>query len=494
MCLVLVFACIAAISPFAFGDLYFAGNDTLTWAASLTFCESFGSSLASIHSFDEYNAALNVCQDINVEKNTEYACWLGLNDIQSESVWQWSDGSALSFGFDVDGQPVSGSDTPPWAEEEPNNFNGEDCVEVSFWASIGVGMNDISCDTLNYAMCNAADELQYFVSDELMNWTQALAYCESFGTSLASIHSLNDSLAALDTPFNYATDTHCWIGLNKLPDASTPWQWADGTAVDFGFTDTGSPISSFYQWRLQEPNNEAGDEFCVEYYGYISALNDNDCTVQQYPICNAVTSPPTTSDPTTSNPSTAAPSQDPTTQPHNEISTEISVTLTTTRDTNGENDMESSKNDVTITTLIIIIASVVVVCGGFLFCSIFLILRFYQRQISRAAAEGHENEPRALSMSDLKVVDDRDETSPTPQPGMMKGELAVAFAEQQPNNQDQVQQTMAKQGEISTTNVSLKMQRPSVIEEPQPEMSSSYCEDMYDSVDKNDATTKDDDE
>ena len=44
--------------------------------------------------------------------------WLGLNDIEDESIWRWSDGSPTSFINFKDGQP--------------NNFGdqNEDCVAM----------------------------------------------------------------------------------------------------------------------------------------------------------------------------------------------------------------------------------------------------------------------------------------------------------------------------------------------------------------------------
>ena len=55
--------------------------------------------------------------------------WVGLNDLEEEGVWAWSDGSALDF--------------EAWNDGEPNDSGGEDCGHLSTWGD--GGWNDIPC-------------------------------------------------------------------------------------------------------------------------------------------------------------------------------------------------------------------------------------------------------------------------------------------------------------------------------------------------------------
>eukprot|EP00485_Elphidium_margaritaceum_P007514 CAMPEP_0202690668 /NCGR_PEP_ID=MMETSP1385-20130828/5588_1 /ASSEMBLY_ACC=CAM_ASM_000861 /TAXON_ID=933848 /ORGANISM="Elphidium margaritaceum" /LENGTH=469 /DNA_ID=CAMNT_0049345949 /DNA_START=61 /DNA_END=1470 /DNA_ORIENTATION=+ len=174
----------------------------------------------------------------------------------------------------------------------------------------------------------------------------------------------------------------------------------------------------------------------------------------------------------------------------------MSEIVTTTEAANDESDNERLSGNGLIR--IVIIVSIVVACGCVLFCSIFLIWHFYRGQISRAhtaTANGDNRERDPLSISDLHVAVDRDDDDladlpPSPQPGMRKGKSHIAFAAG--HNSVRVKQVHNQQGEQTMCK---QVGEPSMIEGRERTMSSSSnCEDMYDSADKNTATTKVDDE
>nr|XP_039268231.1 CD209 antigen-like protein E [Styela clava] len=68
--------------------------------------------------------------------------WIGLNDIEREGVWVWSDGNILTDIRSI-----------PWRNGEPNNDGNEDCGEY-LWRTTDDGVNDTEC----YSHCAYACE------------------------------------------------------------------------------------------------------------------------------------------------------------------------------------------------------------------------------------------------------------------------------------------------------------------------------------------------
>ena len=64
--------------------------------------------------------------------------WIGLNDIATEGLFSWVDGSPNKFRY--------------WAEKQPNDFRGEDCVHT-LGAKHGYSWNDVDCSTCHQYTC-----------------------------------------------------------------------------------------------------------------------------------------------------------------------------------------------------------------------------------------------------------------------------------------------------------------------------------------------------
>ena len=90
-----------------------------SWHEARDNCLALGGDLVSIENFLEYQYLFY----FQYQSGEKGAMWLGLNDQERSGIWQWSDGTPLSFAFWMDGQP--------------NTYGGmdEDCV--------GAVMNDI---------------------------------------------------------------------------------------------------------------------------------------------------------------------------------------------------------------------------------------------------------------------------------------------------------------------------------------------------------------
>eukprot|EP01083_Nonionella_stella_P173871 601098_1 len=104
-------------------------------------------------------------------------------------------------------------------------------VLVILWFSI--------CNTANSLYIDISDETSYYVSPNVLIWRSANNYCRNIcGSSLISIHSLNDHLAAqlsfTNTAFAHSMPTaNIWLGL-YYSTRDNVWRWSDSTVFDYG--------------------------------------------------------------------------------------------------------------------------------------------------------------------------------------------------------------------------------------------------------------------
>ena len=122
-------------------------------------------------------------------------------------------------------------------------------------------------------------------------WNDSLLYCqETYGTSLASIHSASDNSDARAAANGVGITERSiivWIGLNDLSNESV-LVWTDGTSVNYT------------NWSTGNPSNSGGIEHCTQLLATNGAWNDIACEPPYGGswqaggfICNSPTSAPT---------------------------------------------------------------------------------------------------------------------------------------------------------------------------------------------------------
>ena len=116
------------------GSCYFTSETCQTWSNASTICRNMGANLPAIETQEE-----NVY--IQHRHNGDKA-WIGLNDIATEGLFSWVDGSPNKFRY--------------WAEKQPNDFRGEDCVHT-LGARHGYTWNDVDCSACHQYTCKKGE-------------------------------------------------------------------------------------------------------------------------------------------------------------------------------------------------------------------------------------------------------------------------------------------------------------------------------------------------
>ncbi|XP_052258892.1 macrophage mannose receptor 1-like [Dreissena polymorpha] len=256
------------------GYCYNVFSTKLSWFSARVTCRSLGANLASFHSRSEEQQAL---------RYGYYTVWIGLNDLDTEKGYTWTDGTGLNY--------------TNWAQGEPNDSDGtDDCVEVN---AVGHNWNDNSCYIANAYMCKIIKGVPlrvqptsvqptqasacnndpnwrlfngscYYVSQPRASWYDARDFCAQNGGDLMSAHSLQEN-NFLITLMTSTVGSDCWIGL--FDKGSNQFGWADGTPVDYT------------HWSGNEPNDAFGSENCGQIQAFNGYWNDNDCNEQFHYIC-----------------------------------------------------------------------------------------------------------------------------------------------------------------------------------------------------------------
>ncbi|NWX97025.1 MRC1 protein, partial [Nothoprocta ornata] len=259
-----------------------------TWFGARDFCRAIGGDLASIHSEEEQNLISNL------ERKYLYSSyWMGLNALDSERGFIWSDGSPVNF--------------EKWSNGEPNNYDGnEKCGVFDGYSSMK--WNDLFCEHMNAYVCQIKKGVtlkpeptftfnyeydvseddwimyhhkEYYFSKEAMPMEKARDFCKTNGGDLAAIESESERTFLWKYCFYKNLGNSFYIGLSVSLDRT--FRWMDGSPVNY------------VAWAPNEPNFANDDENCVVMYSQTGTWNDLNCGSVERFICerhNATVRPP----------------------------------------------------------------------------------------------------------------------------------------------------------------------------------------------------------
>ncbi|XP_045910186.1 CD209 antigen-like protein C isoform X2 [Micropterus dolomieu] len=108
---------------------YLLSTKSETWEKGREDCKGRGADLVVIDSSEEQEFLTKV-----INQDT----WIGLNDIENEGTWKWTDGTPLTLSYWFTRQPDNGDGDPQWGEE--------DCAHIRADTKTGGNWNDRRCD------------------------------------------------------------------------------------------------------------------------------------------------------------------------------------------------------------------------------------------------------------------------------------------------------------------------------------------------------------
>ena len=199
---------------------FFYVSANMTGDEARSYCESLGTTLATINRADDNMTAAELCKD-----GGGILCWIGLDDKTTEGSPAWQDATPASY---------QNWNTRSYGDSQGSSY---DCVNIS-----GVDQSWMEYTSWQYSLCSATDRAgticngpemkrEYVFVNQELTGDAAEAYCESLGSdyTLATITSEteNDEVAALCAASGMIL---CRTGLNDTTTEGTA-QFQDGAPV-----------------------------------------------------------------------------------------------------------------------------------------------------------------------------------------------------------------------------------------------------------------------
>ncbi|CAH3127383.1 unnamed protein product [Pocillopora meandrina] len=249
---------------------YYFANDSqssrLTWRAARQACQKeLGGDLVSILSAAENNFIKS-----QISGHSSNALWIGLNDLGTESSYQWSDGSPVVY--------------TNYGWKEPNDYYGqEDCLEIvkpGYW-------NDHHCSVLRSYICKTTNNSRIqalttsppdqsrpgrshgrckdgwvnydkrcyrIVSDPQLSWENARDVCRK-GLNA----NVNGDLVTVNDQYEQAFLTTMLLGKND-----NFWIGFNDKHVEGSFFWTDNSPRKYTNWNVNEPTGYGWNKDCVD--------------------------------------------------------------------------------------------------------------------------------------------------------------------------------------------------------------------------------------
>ncbi|MEQ2275125.1 hypothetical protein XENORESO_021066 [Xenotaenia resolanae] len=186
--------------------------------------------------------------------------WVGLNDISVENEFVYTDGSATTF--------------LPWALNQPDNWENEDCVHLTGMTHTDPGkLNDDKCTATKEFVCKKGwnEKCGSWTSDPFNDYCYLFNYLSMRTWAEARADCVNQGGDLLSLIQQSPTGISLWMGGH---DSVTEggWEWTDG-----------SPFR-YIRWNAGNPDDYFGED-CLSILINNGYWNDDNCQNKRGYIC-----------------------------------------------------------------------------------------------------------------------------------------------------------------------------------------------------------------
>ncbi|XP_072343073.1 C-type mannose receptor 2 isoform X1 [Scyliorhinus torazame] len=261
--------------PLTHSCYQFNFQSTLSWSEAWISCQQQSSDLLSITELHEQTYINGLLTGYSA------TLWIGLNDLDIDGGWQWSDGSPLKYLNWESDQPANSLEENCGVirTESSGRWQNKDCgiarpyvckkkpksndpVTTDIWVNrktkCEVGWLPFQCSC-------------YRLNTERRSWQESQKSCVRSEGNLVSVHHMAE-LEFVLTQVKQDIE-ELWIGLNDIK-LQMNFEWSDGSPVHLT------------HWHPFEPNNFAnGQEDCVTLWGVEGRWNDGPCNLTLPSIC-----------------------------------------------------------------------------------------------------------------------------------------------------------------------------------------------------------------
>uniref|UniRef100_A0A4W6CGU1 Mannose receptor C-type 1 n=1 Tax=Lates calcarifer TaxID=8187 RepID=A0A4W6CGU1_LATCA len=260
-------------------------QSVLTWHQARKSCQQQGADLLSIVELHEQSYISGLTNILGT------SLWIGLNSLDFESGWQWSNGNPFRYLNWAPGHPSSepgltcatlnAAKASKWESSACTKKLGYICRKGNSTSLPPPSTQFLSSHWVPYAgNC-------YYLERNKKMWRDALAACHKEGGDLASIHNIEEQSFIISQSGYLPTDV-LWIGLNDQRNQML-FEWSDHSHVTFTQWQTDEPS---HATNLQEDcvlirgkDGKWADHMCEKTYGYICKKKASIKPIHTHCVC-----------------------------------------------------------------------------------------------------------------------------------------------------------------------------------------------------------------